>query len=93
MQEAPSDIEPYPSDEPPVSDYDVVHTVFDNALEQGQREASDDTERGNDVFWEVGESTFYEIEHAFDDIEGNGERPQYFDRDGEAVALRFDVPD
>lgn len=93
VQEAPSDIEPHPSDEPPVSDHDVVHTVFDDALEQGVQEALDDTGRGNDVFWEVSESTLYEIEYAFDDIEGNGERPQYFKHDGEVVALKFDVPD
>lgn len=90
VDEAPSDIDPYPSDEPPVSDHDVVHTVFDDALEHIEQ---DDSGQGNDVFWEVSESTFYEIEYAFDDIEGNGDRPLYFEHKGEVIALKFDVPD
>lgn len=90
VDEAPSDIDPYPSDEPPVSDHDVVHTVFDDALEHIEQ---DDSGRGNGVFWEVSESTFYEIEYAFDDIEGNGDRPLYFEHKGEVIALKFDVPD
>lgn len=90
VQDVPSDIEPYPSDEPPVADYEVVHTVFDDALEQGEQ---DDSGRGHDVLWEVSESTFWEVEYEFEDLEGNGDRPQYFEHDGRVVALKFDVPD
>ena len=93
VQEVPSDIEPYPSDEPPVIDYDVVHTIFDDAVEQDKLDSSNESTRGKAVYWEVSEATFYGIEYDFEDIEGNGEQQQYFNHDGEIVVLKFVIAD
>jgi hypothetical protein len=70
IEQAPEDIDPYPSTESPVSDYEVVLTVFDEANEQYERDTpeesplrDDQSTRGERVTWEVSEEAFYEMEY------------------------------
>ena len=105
VEEAPTDVTPRPSDEPPASDFEVVLEVFDRAADRPESDPPDDSQRhvsyGGGVSKQISTKTKEEIEREFSDIEEYKSYSRdlyyptgrYFDHEGTIIALQISRPD
>lgn len=105
VKEAPPDVTPRPSDEPPVSDFEAVLEVFDRAANQPESDPPDGSQShvryGGGVSEQITAEKKEEIECAFSDIEeykSSSQDPyyptgRYFDHVDTIIALQLDRPD
>lgn len=105
VDESPPEVTPYPSDEPPVNDFDIVLGVFERAAEQSEADPPIDSQShvsyGGGVSEQIPDEKKEAIQREFSDIEEYKSSSnelyyptgRYFDHDGTIIALQLSRPD
>lgn len=98
VEEAPDDIDPYPSDKQPVAYYTVVLELFEEAVEQDEWQPPDDRTPHSDIMAgepvsvTISQEKEQELRGEFSDlgIQGGEEYPgMYFNHDGTIIVLHI----
>lgn len=93
--EATADVEVHPSDEPPVSDYDVVIGLFEDAVTKPSAGETDyGAVRGQGVDTGVSEETYEALSNALEEVETSEESiGRFFEHDDTIIQFLLFVDD
>jgi hypothetical protein len=104
VEEAPDELDPQSTSEPPIAEYDSILKLFDRAIEQEEWEPPEDRDdqhtpdksAGEPVSRGLNEETYESLQDDLEDYEywDDGDYPgRYFDHKGTIVALDVGKPE